>query len=438
MTRLRSFEQFFAAIAIAVCGCSFVATALVLFGHIPPVFNQSAKVSLLLGAGLLVFLTAVIGILAASFFSSQAERLRRPVLVLLTLFSVLETLFYTFDKTIISVKNSVLPDASYTVSVGNSSLYMLQPTKLSPYGFRTPRIETQKPEGKRILFLGNSFVQGSGSTFAVNYPQAVEADLHKLLPGQNITVYSAGVNGYGVLDDRLLYKFLKEQGYHFDYVVLNFMLGSDPTNDLPGTVRSSIAGQAQRLHENKFLRYFYPLNTTTFRFLVYLNVTLHPRVGGEGPPEVKGTPCHPSAGYISFSSERAEYYYGAGAQSHIDMAYTMKEIDALGKDAQEGSARFFMVLLPDSNIELARSRDRFANLPMNWNWIRQYLSNRFATKYPFLDLSDSFKERSDLFRCSDTHWNDDGNLHGAEVVADFLAQNISDKSGTGITARNTQ
>jgi hypothetical protein len=345
----------------------------------------------------------------------------------MTLVLTLNLLLCVFDRTMISVEGSSLDSAAYSIDVNGGTIYLGQPTPLSPFGFRSPRVEQKSPGGLRILFLGNSYVAGSGSTFATNYPQAVEDDLKKLEPGKAPSVFSAGVNGYGVVEDRLVYEYLVQQGYHFDTVVLNFMLGSDPTNDVPQTLRTAIAGQAQRLHQSWFLRAFYPLDTTLFRFAVYLNVTFNQKWTPDESAAAKAGPCKPAPDYTAFSMERASYYYSAGAQKRIDMDFTMKEIDALNQDTRRHGADFRLVLLPDSNALLEFNRARFDGVPMDWDWIRQYIAEKSAGKYPLLDLSDTFLDRPAQFRCSDTHWTDDGNLLGAKVVADYIARNATGK-----------
>jgi hypothetical protein len=341
--------------------------------------------------------------------------------------ATLEVLLYAFDKAVVSVKGSALGTALYTVQVNHEAIYMSQPNELSPFGFRTPRAEPKDPAGKRILFLGNSYVAGSGTTFATNYPQAVEADLNQLLPHQTLTVFSAGVNGYGVEDDRLLYDYLTRQGYRFDTVVLNFMLGSDPTNDIRGTTRTAIVGQPQRLHRNLFLRYFYPVNSNLFRFMVYLDITFNQKWGAEDTAVETAGPCLQSPSFAAFSTERARYYYGAGAQRRIDMEFTSEEIEALDEDVLKNGSQFAVVLLPDPNALLPRNRERFPGVAMNWDWIRQYMSQKAAGRYALLDLSDSFQDRPDLFRCNDTHWNDSGNLHAADIVARYFVRRPGDK-----------
>ena len=430
MVRVSSFERWVTAITIALCACALTATGIVVFGDTPAVFNQSQKASFVINISVMAVLAFVMAALVASYSYAKAEILRRPVLLMVTAVVTLDILLFAFDKTVVSTKGSAIKTANYNVQVDGEDLYMGQPNALSPFGFRAPRQEPKASGGKRILFLGNSYVVGSGTTFATNYPQAFEADLNKLLPRQGLTVFSAGVDGYGVVDDRLLYKYLTQQGYRFDTVVLNFMLGSDPTNDIPGTTRAAIVGQPQRLHKNLFLRYFYPLNSSLFRFAVYLNITFNQNWGTDDSPVAAGGPCRQSPTYATFSTERAAYYYGPGAQESINMKFNMEQIDALNREVLKNGANFVVVLLPDSNALVASNRDRFHGATMDWSWIRQYMHENSAGKYVLMDLSDSFQEKADLFRCNDTHWNDNGNLVGASVFANYFAANLDKRYST--------
>jgi hypothetical protein len=241
------------------------------------------------------------------------------------------------------------------------------------------------------------------------------------LTGSSTTIFSAGENGYGVVEDLLIYKYLTEQGYQFDTVVLNFMLGSDPTNDIPGTTREVMVGQAQRLHTNVFLRYFYPINSYLFRYMVYLDITMNrtwwtPQANGGA-----NVPCKPTADFAAFSKERTGYYYGPGAQQRIDMNYTMRVIDEIADVAQKNGAAFRIVLMPDPNALLATNREQFQGVSMDWDWIRNYIRQQSAGRFPFLDLTSTFENRPEMYRCGDTHWNDAGNLLAADIVAHYFA-----------------
>jgi hypothetical protein len=420
MLSIRSLERYLTVLAVLVCSCSLVATGVVTFGKLPPVYNQSHRANVVLNLCLLGVLTGVIVVLAGSYYSAKLNSLRRPVLLALTVLVTLEFMLFVFDKTVISVEGSAVPSASHTVLVDGEALYIAPANAMSPLGFRSPRVEPKTPQGKRILFLGNSYIAGSGTSFSTNYPQATEAELQKLT-GSPTTIFSAGENGYGVVEDLLIYKYLTEQGYHFNSVVLNFMLGSDPTNDIPGTTREVMVGQAQRLHSNRFLRYFYPINSYLFRYAVYLDITMNRTWWTPQSNAAANAPCRPTADFAAFSKERTGYYYGLGAQQRIDMNYTMRVIDQIALEARRNGAEFRIVLMPDPNSLLASNREQFRGVPMDWDWIRNYMLQQSAGRFPFLDLTSTFENSPEMYRCGDTHWNDAGNLRAADVVARYFA-----------------
>jgi hypothetical protein len=117
------------------------------------------------------------------------------------------------------------------------------------------------------------------------------------------------------------------------------------------------------------------------------------------------------------------------------MAATDRDIDALHHDAQNNGVPFVMVMMPDQYTMLARNRDRFAGAPMDWQWIRNDLLSTSQGKYPVLDLSDSFQDQTDSFRCSDVHWTDTGNLRAANAVSGWLAKFLTGSQFTAARDR---
>ena len=386
----------------------------------------------MLNACLLPLLAAMFALVGGSLVFPQIAPARRFLLHLCTVFITLNLLLYVFDEHFISVRDSLLPTAVYSVSVGNQVIFLNQPTALSPFGFKTARKEPKIPSGKRILFLGNSMVHGTGSTFATNYPQATEEALNAQLGVDNVTIFSAGVDGYGVAEERVLYDYLVQQGYHFDAVLVNFSMGADPTNDIEGTIRSAIVGEPQRVQQNLFVRYFSPLNSTLFRFLVYLKVSSRANLVNESEKTGLAEPCRPDPPSLSFARERDEFYYGPGAQQRIRMVYPIRELDKLAADVQGNGSEFGIILLPDKNALLASYRDSFPGIPMDWTWTREFIKKH--ERDVLLDLSDDFREKAELFRCTDTHWNDAGNLYAAQLVSNRLARYLQNQDRRSVQA----
>jgi hypothetical protein len=63
---------------------------------------------------------------------------------------------------------------------------------------------------------------GTGDDAVTNYAQVLETNLKKSFPEEKITVFPAGENGAGIEEQRYLFDYLVDQGYHFDAVVLHF------------------------------------------------------------------------------------------------------------------------------------------------------------------------------------------------------------------------
>jgi hypothetical protein len=403
------------------------ATLLVSFSELPQIFNQRTAVFRVINLAAAIGIACLILGLLASGLTPRLRWLKQVILLCLTFCLTLEVLFCVFDNAIVSVNDSPLAWAFRNVSVDGQDIYLPQSNAESPFGFHQQAADTPKKDGYRILFLGNSFVSGSGSSFAVNYPQATEANLRAALPTQNVTVFSAGVDGFGVKEDRLVYQYLLDQKYQFDAVVLNFTMESDPTNDMPGTVRRVIAGEPQRLHENWFLRMFYPLNSYVFRYAVYLDVLRQQNPTEHYPATAEDASCAMTASFASSTRERAYYYYGPGAQDRLYINYNMDQLERLATLVKANHAQFFVVLLPDPNATLLRDREYYAKQPMDWDWSRRTIISKIDHRWPVLDLSPNFLDHPDLFRCNSVHWNDKGNVAGARYVADFLARDIESR-----------
>lgn len=104
--------------------------------------------------------------------------------------------------------------------------------KHNSLGLRSPEISVSKPEGTyRILFLGDSFVQGYGVAEEESFPRLIEKELNaKFASNPKIEVVNAGVPNYSPLIE---YLYLKNEGLKLspDLVILEFDL-TDFSNDL--------------------------------------------------------------------------------------------------------------------------------------------------------------------------------------------------------------
>ncbi len=139
----------------------------------------------------------------------------------------------------------------------------------SPLGFRTDHPYKLVPDHRRILFLGDSYTEGSGRSPACNYPNVVETMFgHQF---GDVEVMNAGVAGYGPVDALNLLGLLREEGYRFNALVYNLFTENDFTDNLPNTERRVIGGIIFRVPRSWLLRTFHPLNSYLFRYAVVVS-----------------------------------------------------------------------------------------------------------------------------------------------------------------------
>jgi len=355
------------------------------------------------------------------------------VLLLLVVLGTLEGLLCVFDRVFISAVGSPRASAFRNVWVHGEPIWLAQPSASSPYGFRNPAAPAGQKPDYRVLFLGSSFVSGSGTTFATNYPQVVASGLDTALPQRHIGLLSAGVDGYSMKEERLIYQHLLERGEHFDLVVVNFHLGSDFTSDIPGTFRKSVAGEAQRFPDNWFLRTFYPVDSYLFRYGYYFKITFNPRFGAVDTNGPQDATCRASSNFINYANGRTWLYYGPGAQQRLYLDANLTELFRIADIARAQGARLVVVLLPDRFAVLSRDQVGLDAAAIDLTWTRRYMQQQVGSALPLLDLTPYFENRPDLFLCNDLHWNDPGNVEGGRLVAQYLARMIQG-SLTGIAA----
>jgi hypothetical protein len=427
ISRLTAVEKIAFPLIAAFLALCLGATLFVTFSGQLPILNQSFGLQRAINFGIIGGALGMIAILLLAMVMPRLIWVGRCVALLVLFLASLEVELRIFDHFAISVDHSFVDIASRPVKAGDAEIFLPQSTAISPLGFRWAHREPVRKTGYRVLMLGNSFVHGSGTTFATNYPQVLEGLLKKRFPDRNVTVMPAGVNGYGVVEEHQLYRYLINKGYDFDLVVLNYTTGTDPSQNQPGTKLTVIAGQKQRLHDSAFLRAFYPLNYYTARYLIYLrgmSKTVDAPVKDKaGPKDADG--CPPNPAFAASTLERINYYYRPAGLQRVPVDMSIDALMTLGKDVQANGQKFMTILLPDRNAVLEGSRSRFAGSPMDWTWIRDRISHRVGTGWPLLDMSDLFNNRPDLFFCGDGHWNDEGNLHGAKLADEFVGNHIN-------------
>ena len=74
---------------------------------------------------------------------------------------------------------------------GHGFLPLKKPTPVSPFGFRWSEPAPKQSDAYRVLFLGDSYVEGSGRSLACNYPEVAAATL-AARSGRPVVALNAG------------------------------------------------------------------------------------------------------------------------------------------------------------------------------------------------------------------------------------------------------
>jgi hypothetical protein len=318
-------------------------------------------------------------------------------------------------------------------SAAGTRVFLKRPHPGSPLGFRSAAPQPAQAAGRRVLFLGDSYTEGSGRDAACNYPEVAVATLNERLAAAGeppFELLNAGVAGYGPEASLALLRYLAEEGYRFDAVVLSLFLENDFSDDLPGTERRVVAGMNFRFPRSPFLRWLHPLNTRSARYGMFLWQAS--RLGraddavqrGDGscrPPEPLADPLPEPLRELVL--RRLEANYGPHAQLARDGV-----ADALAAFRSETAALrvpFVVVVFPDRILADRELRARLG-LPADLEtWydlasLRRFVAERAGA--PVIDATDALEGGSVNYRESDTHLSDVGNVAAGRFVGGRLAE----------------
>jgi lysophospholipase L1-like esterase len=112
---------------------------------------------------------------------------------------------------------------------------------INSHGLREREIPYSKsPGNRRILVLGDSFVEAVQVTPEETFARVVESRLEQQRPADSVDVINAGSGGWGTAQE---YEFLRHEGlqYEPDIIVLVFYTGNDVTDNsfrIKGNVRN--------------------------------------------------------------------------------------------------------------------------------------------------------------------------------------------------------
>jgi len=301
----------------------------------------------------------------------------------------------------------------------------------SPYGFRSAVPLPFKSSNTRLLFLGDSYTEGSGRSFACNYPEVVERSLRERV-GPGVEVMNAGVSGYGPREEAKLLRLLVGDGFRTNAIVLSVFLENDVTDNLPGTDRRVIAGMNERLPSDWFLRAFHPLNARVFRYAVVLwrlgTFSSEERNAAEREDGVCLTSAEPFPKPLS--NHLHEYVTRRVASSRRVLAHPRgtAELVAAVRDI-EAEARtlgvpLVVVLFPDRVLADAELRAEFPpDVGESDAPLRVHDAVVAAlTGIPLIDTLPLLANLPRAYRENDTHLSDAGNVAAGEFVAAGLAE----------------
>lgn len=383
--------------------------------------------------GCIVTLDAVFILELARGRETAAGRLGRR---LIASFLILEALLYLLDLGLVSRSPTSRLGGPYFEVRSSAGRWVLLRKQGEPslgystasmFGYRFRQVYSLRSRNPRVLFLGDSYTEGSASRQACNYPNAVERTLIGAL-GRNVQVMNAGVAGYGPLEAATLLRFLQEKGVQFDAVVFNLYLGNDFTDNLPATERRVVAGMIFRFPTSPFLRAFHPLNSRTFRFALVVA-----GLAGEGARQATtaaGEP-HRTQGEV----ERFSRHFLADMREKLQLNYSVAgpgvatgivhdAVASMRDDAQHLGVPFVLVVIPD---RIERSGDLQAALGMS-RWAHSYDLSRLQRwvsaaldSIHIIDATAALSAGEENYSLNGTHLNDLGNVRLGEFVGERLA-----------------
>ncbi len=400
--------------------CLFVALAIIIqdfSGFIPScVFNRGRGIYYACSVASLVFLLTISGFILLA-------RTRRSVFYVLVLliFTPLAEITVRLVDTFLINRPSGLVGHYYN----RESVFLMRPNSANSFGFNEGYDYTKAiPENTtRILFLGDSYTFGSGSTRDRSYCEMVEQYLNRH-SGRQFEVVNAGVPGYSPYDSYELLQHLRKSGYEYDAVVFSLYLQNDLTDDIQNTYRKVVGGMIQRFPENLILEYFHPLNSYLFRYAIVIKTLAAERLASgqrNTPQQLTGEPQSSRNDEFLVSPilmERVETNYAPTATPNYD-----KVLAAIRGLAQEAHAPCFVAIFPDQCVtdpvtkeyvmqRIDKSRYDFT---VYQQWIRDSLQ-----PFVVIDLSPILHDCDRCYKSDDTHLNDTGNRVAGEAVAKYL------------------
>jgi lysophospholipase L1-like esterase len=433
--RARALAAPFLALALAAAAAVFWQD---FAGALPlGLFNEGRETYPWLAAAALAAMLVLAALFGLELVRGRATRLGGAARGLVVSFLLLEGLVTALDVGVVSrgVEGGPELGGPYreATSPAGTRVFLKRPHPGSPLGFRTAEPNPKRSDGRRLLFLGDSYTEGSGRAAECNYPEVAVATLNERLAARGeppFALLNAGVAGYGPRESLALLRFLVDEGYRFDGVVLNLFLENDFTDDLPGTERRVVAGINFRFPRSAFLRWLHPLNTRTARYALFLwqlgrlgrsDDAVQRGDGNCRPPPPLPEKLPPRLRDLVL--RRLEDDYGRGAMLAEDgvadaLAGLRRETRALG-------VPLVVVVFPDRILADREIRERLglpADLAARYDLgrLRRFVAEHAGV--PVIDATAALTDGAVNYRPSDTHLSDVGNVVAGRAVGERLAE----------------
>jgi hypothetical protein len=394
-------------------------------------FNEGRREYEWLSAASLGLLVAIAALFLAEVLRRKPTPLAGALRGLIASFLLLELLLFAVDVTLVSRGPSSRLGGPYRELESGSGewVWLKKAHAGSPHGFRTGSPYARRPDGLRILFLGDSYTEGSGSASACNYPEVAARALSERI-GAPVEAMNAGIGGYGPVDARNLLEHLVAEGYGFDAVVYSLFLENDFTDNLPATERRVVAGINFRFPASRFLRTFHPLNSRTFRYVLFVSRTSRLDRGSREQLQRREGSCLIEAEKLTevgdalrvLVERRLETNYSP-RRARTATGEVSRALDGLEEVTRRLGVPLLLVVFPDRilvDADLGRllGRDLAAegyDLERLRRWIEDNVQGPEV-----LDTTDVLRGGSEHFRSVDTHLSDLGNVVAGEWVGEGL------------------
>lgn len=375
-------------------------------------------------------LAAVLCVLLSGGRSHASRRMVDWCCALVFTFAGLQLAMAFVDRTWASAQaDSALGGPYYERSTRDGRPVLLKKGDPSRLGFRTDEPLDAAAGGACILFLGDSYTEGSGSGMSCNYPQVAGRVLSAAL-GREIAVVNAGVAGYGPVEAANLLDYLAERGVRCAVVVYSLFLENDFTDDLPGTTRRASAGMPFRVPDATLIELFHPLHSALFHWAVFVTKT---RLAGDAGwqqsarPEgacaserdaARATAQHPPE-LLALARRRLDANYGPRARSAERVV--VDAVEHMQATARSLGAAFVLVVFPDRILvdDELRSAALHERDPGDHDTSRlaRFVYERWSDR---VDVTPALSAEAAPYRPNDTHLSDAGNEAAGRAVAAAL------------------